>query len=144
MLKKIVACCVVAVFAVAGSAVISMSSDPGPADIELVSANSKKPKPAVFPHKKHQDAFGCGECHHGMAEDGSQVPYADGQAIGKCDDCHNSDKMAGKTKGKLKLDTPKGWGHGNCLDCHKKMAKDDGDLKAKGIAKCATCHPKKN
>lgn len=143
MVKKIMAGCVVAAFLVAGSAFSSSAADMGPAEMELVSADSKKPKPAIFPHKQHQDAISCGECHHGMAEDGSQVAYTEGAAIAKCDSCHNPEKMAGKTKGKLKLDTPKGWGHGNCLDCHKSLAKENADLKAKGIAKCGTCHPKK-
>jgi hypothetical protein len=142
MLKKILACSVVAMFVVAGSALISIGSDAGPAEITMVGAKSKKPKPAIFPHKMHQDSISCAECHHGMA-DGKQVAFVEGQAIGKCESCHNKDVLAGKKSGKLKLDTIKGAGHGNCLACHKKMAKADPELKAKKIDKCGACHPKK-
>lgn len=142
MLKKILVCSVVSMFVLCGAVVSSMAADAGPEEITIVGSKSAKPKPAVFPHKAHQDAFKCEECHHGMA-DGKQVPYTDGQEIGKCESCHNAEVLAGKKSGKLKLDTIKGAGHGNCLACHKKMAKEDADLKAKKIDKCAACHPKK-
>ncbi len=142
MLKKIIACSIASLFLLCGVCFV-MATDAGPADITMVGANSKKPKPAIFPHKMHQDTFKCAECHHGMADDGSQVAYAEGQAMGTCESCHNSDKLAGKTKGKLKLDTIKGAGHGNCLACHKAMAKEKPELKKKKIAKCSVCHPKK-
>lgn len=134
-MKRVLGCCVIALFVVCGTS-LSALADAGP---EVITLESKK-KPAVFPHKKHQEAFSCGDCHHGMA-DGKQVPYADGQEIGKCASCHNAETLAGKTLGKLKLDTIKGAGHGNCLACHKAKAKENADLKE--IAKCATCHPKK-
>ncbi len=144
MLKKIITCSVVSFFIFCGVASLAgAGADPGPADIKMVSEKSKKPKVALFPHKAHQDKFECAQCHHGMADDGKQVPYVDGQEIGKCDSCHNKDKLAGKLKGKLKLDTIKGAGHGNCLACHKEMAKKDPALKEKKIDKCAACHPKK-
>lgn len=143
MLKKIVACSVVAMFVLGGTAVVSFSADPGPADIIMVGSKAKKPKDAVFPHKKHQETIGCGECHHEMTDDGKQVPYADGQEIKKCKSCHNKDSLAGKKAGKEKLDTLKGAGHANCLACHKKLSKENPELKAKKIAKCGTCHPKK-
>ncbi|MCP3889182.1 MAG: cytochrome c3 family protein [Desulfobulbaceae bacterium] len=142
MLKKLIACSVVTLFLVTGTAILSVASDAGPEEITMVGAKSKKPKPSIFPHKKHQDSFKCAECHHGMA-DGKQVPYAEGQDVAKCESCHNKDVLAGKKSGKLKLDTIKGAGHGNCLACHKKMAKENAELKAKKIAKCAACHPKK-
>lgn len=141
MLKKIVACTFLTLFALAGS-VNCFAADAGPADITITGdPDAKKPKPAVFPHKAHQDKLKCAECHHGMGEDGKQVAYTEGQEIGKCSSCHNKEKLAGKTMGKLKLDTMKGAGHGNCLACHKKLKKENPDLKT--IAKCATCHPKK-
>jgi hypothetical protein len=143
MLKKVLVCSVVSMFALGGAVISSMAtSDPGPADITFSDSKSAKPKPAQFPHKAHQDKFKCGECHHGMA-DGKQVPYTEGMEIQKCEACHNSDVLAGKMDGKLELDTLKGAGHGNCLACHKKMAAEDPALKAKKIASCATCHPKK-
>lgn len=142
MLKKFLACSVVTLFVLVGSA-SCFAADAGPADITIVGTNSKKPKPAQFPHKKHQDAFKCADCHHGMADDGTQVAYVDGQEIKKCETCHNAEVLPGKMAGKLKLDTIKGAGHGNCLACHKTMAKANPDLKAKKIDKCAFCHPKK-
>lgn len=130
----------VAALMMCGIATMSYSSDVGPADITMETPDSKKPKPAIFPHKKHQDALKCGDCHHGMA-DGKQTPYVEGMEIAKCVTCHNKDTLAGKTKGKLKLDTLKGAAHANCLDCHKGIAKADEAKKA--LKKCSTCHPKK-
>lgn len=150
MIKKVLACSFVSLFLFCGAVSYAMATDAGPAEIEMIDADSKKPKLALFPHKKHQDPeadgglnIACGECHHGMAE-GKQVAYAEGQKMQKCIECHKADTaLAGKTKGKLKLDTIKGAGHGNCLACHKEMAKKDAALKEKKIDKCATCHPKK-
>ncbi len=141
MLKKIVACSVVSIFMLVGGVVLSFASDDvGPAEITMVGSKSAKPKPAQFPHKKHQESLKCGECHHGMA-DGKQVPYVEGQKIQKCESCHNKEILAGKKKGKLKLDTIKGAGHGNCLSCHKDVAKKDKSKKK--LKSCKTCHPKK-
>lgn len=143
MLKKVFICSVVSMFVLCGSVISSMAtSDTGPADITVVDSNSAKPKPAQFPHKIHQEKFKCAECHHGMA-DGKQVPYTEGMEIQKCETCHTGDTLAGKMDGKLKLDTIKGAGHGNCLACHKEMEKKDPALKEKKLSKCATCHPKK-
>lgn len=139
MLKKCAILVAAACFLCAG-ATLSFGADPGPADLLLKSEGEMKKPPAVFPHKAHQDAFGCGDCHHGMSADGAQVPYEDGQEIGKCTSCHNAEKLAGKTKGKLKLDTYKGAAHGNCLECHKAVAKKDESKK--DLKKCATCHVK--
>ena len=144
MLKKILVCSVVSMFVLCGTVISSMAAaDAGPADITMVGEKSKKPKPAIFPHKAHQERLECGDCHHGMDTDGKQVPYTDGQEIKKCETCHTGDALAGKKMGKLKLDTIKGAGHGNCLACHKKMAKEDASLKERKIDKCAACHPKK-
>lgn len=141
MLKKVLACSVVSLFMFCFAVGFTLATDAGPADITLTDASSKKPKPAQFPHLKHQEAFSCGDCHHSM-EDGKQVAYVEGQEIQKCDACHNEQVLAGKTKGKLKLDTLKGAGHGNCLECHKDMAKENAELKEKKIDKCSACHPK--
>lgn len=139
MLKKVIGFCVVSLFVVGTVAVSSFATDAaGPADITMVG----KKKSANFPHKMHQDAISCAECHHSMA-DGKQVAFVEGQEVKKCADCHNKDVLAGKKMGKLKLDTIKGAGHGNCLACHKAMEKKDAALKAKKLSKCKTCHPKK-
>ena len=111
------------------------AADSGPAEIELKSPPSKKkPKAAMFPHKKHQDGgITCAECHHG--KDGNkQVAYVDGQAIGKCSSCHNS-AMANK-----RLNSFEKVAHANCKGCHKKE-KAAGNKKAS--TSCKTCHPRK-
>ncbi|MGB3224600.1 MAG: cytochrome c3 family protein [Desulforhopalus sp.] len=144
MLKKVLVCSVISMFALGGAVISSFATnDKGPAEITMTSSKSAKPKPAQFPHEKHQnmDEITCADCHHGM-DNGEMVPYKDGQEIKSCEECHNSEVLAGKTKGKLKLDTLKGAGHGNCLECHKEMAKKDPALKEKGITKCSACHPK--
>ena len=121
------------------SAGLGLATEMGPAEIKLTSSDSTKKPPSVFPHKAHQDVLKCGDCHHGMA-DGKQIPYVDGQEVKKCESCHNPEILGGKTKGKNKLDTFKGAGHGNCLDCHKEIAKKD-DSK-KNLKSCKTCHVK--
>ncbi len=125
-MKRVLACCVGALFVICG---VAAFADKGP---ESVTFETKKK--VVFPHAAHQAKLKCGECHHGMA-DGKQTPYAEGMEIGKCASCHNPEKLAGKTKGKNKLDTLKGAGHGNCKECHD--AAENKELK-----KCTTCHPK--
>lgn len=140
MLKKILACGVMSLFLMSCAATLAFAAaDQGPAEITLGESGKK---PALFPHKKHQDTLKCADCHHGMA-DGKQVPYVEGQKIEKCDTCHNATVLAGKMKDKLALDTLKGAGHGNCLECHKEKAAADPALKEKKIDKCNTCHPKK-
>ena len=131
-MKKALICGVVlSFFCTVGLAVISVASDKGPAEITLESTIDKatKPKPAVFPHAKHQESLKCAECHHSKDADGKQVAYVEGQEIAKCESCHN--KAAGMPAG---LQTFKDAAHKNCKDCHK----------AKGApTKCDACHPKK-
>ena len=140
MVKKFLACGVMSLFVLSFAAILAFAADPGPAEITMGEGGKK---PAVFPHKAHQDAFQCGDCHHGMDAEGKQVPYVDGQEIKKCQECHNPDVLAGKTKGNLALDTLKGAGHGNCLECHKEKVAADPAMKEKKLDKCDTCHPKK-
>jgi len=118
---------------------MALSSDPGPENITLKSSDSSKKDPAVFPHKIHQDSLTCGECHHGMV-DGKQAAYTEGMEIQKCESCHNSEVLGGKKEGKYELDNFKGAGHGNCLECHKTVAKEDSSKKK--LKSCGTCHQK--
>ncbi len=118
---------------------LASSVDPGPEDILLKSSDSSKKPPSVFPHIKHQESITCGECHHAMV-DGKQAPYTEGMEIQKCEACHNGDVLGGKKEGKYELDTFKGAGHGNCLECHKKIAKEDSSQKK--LKSCKTCHQK--
>ncbi len=115
------------------TALVAVANDKGPAEMTLqatVDAN-KKPKPAVFPHAKHQEKLACGECHHTKGDDGKQVAFTDGMKIQKCETCHN--KAAGMPKG---LQTFKDAAHKNCKGCHKETGK-------KELTKCSNCHPKK-
>lgn len=137
MVKKALITVAAAAFIFSGIASLSYAGDTGPEEITLVTAKSEKPKPAVFPHKAHQATLKCAECHHGMA-DGKQVPYTEGQEIKKCESCHNSEVLAGKTAGKEKLDTFKGAAHTNCVGCHKEVAAKDESKKA--LKSCKTCH----
>jgi len=113
------------------------SDDKGPAEITLQSTvdPAEKPKPAQFPHAKHQESFSCADCHHSKAEDGTQSAYTEGMKIEKCETCHN--KAAGLDEAK-KLSTFKDAAHANCKGCHKEKGGD----KAKELAKCTNCHPK--
>jgi len=139
-MRKIVACSVVSFCMLLGTVFFTFAAvNTGPADITIDEGGKK---PAQFSHKKHQDAFKCAECHHQMAADGKLVPYVEGQEIKKCASCHNATVLAGKMKDKLALDTLKGAGHGNCVECHK-AKKDEPAFKDKKIDKCETCHPKK-
>jgi hypothetical protein len=133
MIKKLLFCiCAVAVLGFAGIVI----ADNGPAEMVLQTEidKAKKPKPAVFPHAKHQGFAACSECHHG-AENGKQVPYTEGMAIGKFESCHNSG-VEGLPKD---LASFKDAAHKNCKDCHKK-AKEENPALAEVFKGCKPCH----
>ena len=136
MMKKFLICLFAVTFLCIGG--ISLAADTGPADMTLqaVKDKAKKPKPAVFPHKKHQEIAKCADCHHG-AKDGKRVAYAEGDKVEKCETCHF--KGSGMDK---KIETFKGAAHVNCKNCHKKVVAEKPELKDK-FAKCMPCHPKK-
>ena len=136
MMKKLLICLVAVSFLCLGG--ISLATDMGPDDMTLqaVKDAAKKPKPAVFPHKKHQEVAECADCHH-SAKDGKQVAYVDGQKVEKCEACHFKGSGMGK-----KIETFKGAAHVNCKGCHKKAAEEKPELKEK-FSKCMPCHPKK-
>ena len=104
------------------------ATDAGPEEMVLQTAAAKKP--AKFPHKKHQEAFECGECHHSISDDGVKFPYVDGMEIKKCVTCHNKDKMSNPKANDFKLVA-----HGLCKECHKKN-------KDSAPTKCSGCHIK--
>jgi Class III cytochrome C family len=137
MIRKALITAAAVAFIFGGLSTMSFASNMGPEEMTLETTGSAKPKPAFFPHKKHQDAFACADCHHGMA-DGKQVPYAEGMEIGKCESCHNPEKLGGKMAGKEKLDTFKGAAHTNCVGCHKEVAAKDEAKKE--LKSCKTCH----
>jgi len=135
MMKNALICffAVAFLFAVAG---ISMA-DNGPAEMTLQAEKdkAKKPKPAVFPHQKHQSFAPCAECHH-SAKDGKQVAYTEGMEIQKCETCHYTGSSMPK-----ELSTFKDVAHKNCKDCHKKAATDKPEL-AEKFKGCLPCHQK--
>jgi len=135
MMRRLLICSLAVAFLCVGG--ISFA-DNGPAEMMLQAEKdkAKKPKPAVFPHAKHQEIAKCGDCHH-SAKDGKQVAYVDGQEIGKCESCHY--KGSGMPKG---IETYKAAAHKNCKDCHKKSAEENPDL-AEKFKGCMPCHPKK-
>lgn len=135
MNKKTLVCILSLLFL--GFTVISIASN-GPADMTLqaVKDKAKKPKPAVFPHARHQESVSCAECHH-TAKDGKQIAYSEGMEIQKCETCHF--KGSGLPK---KIETFKGAAHANCKSCHKEVVAKKPELKDK-FKGCLPCHPKK-
>jgi hypothetical protein len=131
MSKKSLILLVVTAITLSLALTVSMSiaeQNKGEAEITL---NPDGKKPANFPHKDHQDRLkDCGVCHH-TAVDGKKTPLAEGDAVAKCDTCHNAD-FANETLRKWK-----DVGHGLCKDCHTKMKADGAPTK------CGACHPKK-
>ena len=94
----------------------------GPADITLQTEAARKP--ADFPHRQHQDSYGCTVCHH--AKDEVMV-------IDKCAGCHTIDISNSDVNSYKKA------AHKLCKDCHKVVNKDDKDAPIK----CSGCHIKK-
>jgi hypothetical protein len=129
MMKKTVLYAVVLTLAV-GFGSSAMAADKGPADITLQATKdaAAKPKPAAFPHAKHQATMACGDCHHGKDAAGKQEAYKEGQKIEKCETCHNSAAgLANKD-----VATYKDAAHKNCKGCHTE--------KKAGPTKCDGCH----
>ncbi len=142
-MKKTLICALALAFVCSlGFAGMSMAeAEKGPAEINMIDEAAPKPKLAVFPHAAHQKELKCAECHHGQDDAGKQIAYVDGQEIKKCATCHTGDMLKdgdNKVKGKTAMQRA---GHGNCLKCHKEIAKKDAEKKA--MKKCTTCHPKK-
>ena len=135
MMRNMLVCAfVVAFFCVSGTSF----ANTGPTEMVLQAEKdkAKTPKPAVFPHKAHQEAFACAECHH-TGKDGKQVAYTEGMEIQKCETCHFTGSGMPK-----KLETFKDAAHENCKSCHKDVAEKKPELAAK-FKGCMPCHPKK-
>lgn len=97
----------------------------GPEEIVLKTAQERKP--AYFPHRKHQDRYYCGTCHHGRDSYGRLTPYTKKTIIYKCTSCHNIDMKNDKLNGFQLI------GHRLCRECHRKNQNITS-------AKCSTCH----
>jgi hypothetical protein len=114
------------------SQTMMVASELGPEIIKLQS--SRKRKPALFPHRQHQEMWGCETCHHGKDSEGNQTPYAEGMKIQHCVTCHNPTSMKNKKLNNLMLVA-----HARCKGCHKKIVEEEGKS-AGPIAKCSGCH----
>ncbi|MBW6521658.1 MAG: cytochrome c family protein [Desulfoarculaceae bacterium] len=108
---------------------VNAMADNGPADLILQATvdAAAKPKPATFPHAKHQAMLTCADCHHGKDAAGKQVAFVEGQKIEKCESCHNA--AAGMDKN---IATFKDAAHTKCKGCHTE--------KKAGPTKCNECH----
>ncbi|NLZ18121.1 MAG: cytochrome c3 family protein [Desulfobulbaceae bacterium] len=114
------------------SIALAAATDTGPESMILRSTidPDKKPRTATFPHREHQSRYNCAECHHSMGADGQQIPYVTGQAIAKCESCHNT-KVEGMN---TEYNTFQKVGHAKCRECHRQT-----DTK---LVKCTVCHKK--
>jgi hypothetical protein len=100
-----------------------------------------KYKLVEFTHKKHAEDYeiGCGDCHH----DDKGEPLANlkmGDDVQKCSECHN---VFEKTKENRKdIMVHENALHGNCIDCHKAVNKEETGNARKGPApaSCGKCH----
>jgi hypothetical protein len=97
----------------------------GPAEVILKTSLAKKP--AYFPHKRHQDKYACGTCHHGKDSSDRIEIYDEETVIYRCTTCHNAD-MPNK-----ELNSFQAIGHTLCRECHKTHQDTTS-------AKCSTCH----
>lgn len=90
---------------------------------ESILMQGRYDKPASFPHRRHQEWYGCSACHH-----------VEGQTmtIDKCQACHNDDVKGGN------LESVRKAAHGQCKECHSSE-------RAKGRTaapvQCHGCHP---
>jgi predicted CXXCH cytochrome family protein len=85
-----------------GMAGVSLATDPGPAEMTLKTEAGKKP--AVFPHKKHQEMTDCDTCHKAANFPAGAWTMKAGHDF--CKECHKTG-INGKT------------GPNKCGDCHK-------------------------
>ncbi len=97
----------------------------GPVEILLKSSQARKP--AYFPHKRHQERYNCGTCHHGKDAGGNLVRYTPDTIIYECTACHNADMP------NEQLNDFQSIGHKLCRECHRTHQ----DITS---AKCSTCH----
>ena len=116
------------------SVTMSLADDTKGPEERLLNPDGKKP--ALFPHRAHQEREKCGTCHHYVDDAGARQaatddPLSNVGKIKKCDTCHNAD-FANE-----KLRKWKDVGHKLCKTCHKK------NKEAGAPTKCGGCHPKK-
>lgn len=94
---------------------------------EMVLKTEQATKPAFFPHRKHQEKYSCGTCHHGQRPSGAIAKYTEKTVIYKCISCHNQSMPNEKLNGFQLI------GHQLCRECHRKHQDSTS-------AKCSTCH----
>jgi len=134
MSKKSLILLVVTALTLSLALAVSVSLAEQDKGLPVITLNADGKKPALFPHKAHQDRLkDCGACHH-YVKDNVPAPCDDGtpqEEYKQCTACHNAD-FANE-----KLRTWKDIGHGLCKACHTKMKADGAPTK------CGACHPKK-
>ena len=115
-----------------GGLAMASGADNGPAEITLQTAVNpqKTPRPAFFPHARHQGLTECTACHHGKGADGKKVAYVKGQKIEKCETCHNDKSGMPEKSANLKRVA-----HKLCVECHLESLPE--------LIKCGVCHTKK-
>ena len=136
MSKKSLVLLIVAAFVMSLglSVTMSLADDTMGPEERLLNPDGKKP--ALFPHRAHQEREKCGTCHHyvdpaGAKQAATDDPLSNVGKIKKCDTCHNAD-FANE-----KLRKWKDVGHKLCKACHTKKKADGAPTK------CTACHPKK-
>lgn len=104
----------------------------GPTNIKLqTTVNAQRtPRPAFFPHIKHQSLTDCGTCHHSKGPNGKKKAFIQGQEIQKCETCHND-----KSGMPEKLANLRQIGHTLCMNCHLENDQE--------LTKCGVCHTQK-
>lgn len=108
---------------------IKNNIDIGPEEIVLKSPS--RIRSARFPHRRHQEKFTCGQCHHAKNEAGVKIPYKEGMLVRKCIVCHNREAMISP-----KLNTFKLIAHSLCKECHKRQKNSSAPTR------CSGCHIK--
>jgi hypothetical protein len=116
LLFVVVACC--------ATPALSVEVSIGPDEMIMKTPAGKKP--AIFPHRKHQEIMACMQCHH--VTKGIMT-------IRKCSICHN-EKMENTA-----VNTIKKAAHKQCRGCHKTKKKEHQKGTRYAPLKCSGCHP---
>ncbi len=80
-------------------------------------------KPASFPHRRHQEWYGCTACHH--VKDQMMT-------IEKCGACHDG------TMKNQQLDSLRKASHALCKECHSR----EREMGRPAPSSCSVCHPR--
>ena len=90
---------------------------------ETIVMEGRYDKPALFPHRRHQEWCGCAACHH--AKDRTMT-------VGRCGACHDENLK------NPKLDSVREAAHALCKECHSRERERGRPAPRAG---CNVCHP---